>query len=489
MTESPTKKRGSAIDGILDKMFSGADIRGALHSMHTDFPVVKTGNPVETVSPIIEIEPVVVAVPDSIIDPVIIKQPPVVALSKESTPLDRLTVSPSDSETVRRSFRNTVTQQDSNTVMQSYANTVIPSNAQAVLEVDPQTVSYPKTAPQTVLGYIPLDVLNLAYNQACVLEYLINNTSGITNARSISDSTHITIPSVREALQRLVVKGFMAKPVTVKSAAYQGFSYVLNKSLCDHFLNAGGLSQENYKRHQTIPQTVLGSDSLTATPYNSLTDHSSNSLLESKNLTTTSLRQTVSQSNGGTITPSDTQALTPSNGSTIRRSEGFILTGGIGAYWEEEGLGEGQAQKWCSQFEVDPEQMRMQLDWARFDLETNGRRGEVKKDPVSWFFGHLRTTGGCFPRPIDYKSPIELRAEALQMQKDRDRVARYQMEAAEFENRFQAFIADPESDLYRKLIAQLSGFAAEQLKEGDRQAAEIELRDLFDKSCRGNNAT
>jgi hypothetical protein len=280
-------------------------------------------------------------------------------------------------------------------------------------------------------------------------------------------------------MSRLVAKGFMHPPVTVKNAAFQGFSYVLNKTLCDHFLAAGGLSQQNYREHsqtryQTVPQTVRESDRLTVSLLNRQTTHSSSGFEDLKP-TTTSGHQTASPSEGRTISPSDSDTLKRSDLQSIKPSEGFILTGAVGAYWEEEGLGEGQAQKWCQQFEVEPEQMRQQLEWARFDLENNGRRGEVKKDTVSWFFGHLRQTSGCFPRPINYKSPAEIRAEAIEQDLAREKEVRERLAAAEAELSFQKILADPTGNDYQVLLSQVDSFA----RDMGGKALETALREVF----------
>jgi len=425
--------------------------------------------------------PVTVTIEEPAVEPVILKVPDEAAPSDRlsAPPLDGQTVTPLDRDTVTPFYSKTVARSHGDTVTPLDADTVTPSQAQNVSGQLHQTVSYTKTLHQTPMQYVPLDVLNLAYNQACVLECLIANTSGVTNARAISDHTHITIPSVREALLRLVAKGFMHKPVTVRDAAFQGFSYVLNKALCDHFINAGGLGQENYRNHQTPPETLRPSDSMTVRPTNGLTVHSSRESFQEEKTTTTSGRETVTGSDQETLKPSDSQTVIPSNGDTLRPSDGFILSGAVGAYWEGEGLGEGQAQKWCQQFEVDASQMRQQLDWARFDLETNNRRETVTKDTVSWFFGHLRKTAGCFPKPVNYKSPLEIRAEALQQQLERDKEAKALIEANEGESKFQAFLSNPESPLFVELFAQISSFAKEQYKDGQPMVAEIELRELF----------
>ena len=388
---------------------------------------------------------------------------------------DSITVKQLDSTTVLHSNGTTVTQSDSYTVRPPVYQTVGQSNSQTVRPLQPQTVAQYQTHHQTPMHYVPLEVLNLAYNQACVLEALIDNKTGLTNYRAISDQTHIGIPSVREALSRLVVKGFMHKPLTVKNAAFQGFSYILNKALCDHFIAAGGLGQENYKDHQTIQQTVRPSDNVTVTHTNGHTAHSSSEFIEDLKPATTLDYQSVQPSDSQTVRPSSNLPKSQSDAEYIRPSDGFILTGAVGAYWEEEGLGEGQARKWCLQFETAPEQMRQQLDWARFDLEANGRRKEVKKDTISWFFGHLRTTGGCFPRPVNYKSPAEIRAESIEKDMAQEQEAKARLLAAEAEQKFQRILANPESMEYVLLYNQVNSFA----KEEQGIILEHALRDIF----------
>jgi hypothetical protein len=119
--------------------------------------------------------------------------------------------------------------------------------------------------------------------------------------------------------------------------------------------------------------------------------------------------------------------------------------------------------------------MRQQLEWARFDLENNGRRSEVKKDTVSWFFGHLRQTSGCFPRPINYKSPAEIRAEAIEQDLAREKEAKVRLAAAEAERYFQNILADPAGKEYQRLLAQVDSFA----RDMGGKALETALRETF----------
>ena len=402
------------------------------------------------------------------------------------------TVTPLDSDTVRQSDRNTVTQFNRAAVKRLDGHTVSPSNptnnlvhaTETVSQPNYQTVSQPNY--QTVSAdRIPLEVLTLSYTQASILEFLIQ-AGGVTTARSISEATHIGIPSVRDAINRLIKRGFIAPPVAIRNSTFQGFSYILNPQMVTYFQDAGGLEQDTYRAYQTVsqppcqtvsyqaPQTVSQSNSQTVSPShsptvsqcNGNTAHSSSSL-ESQ-LTTTTNYQTVSQSDNPAITPSDR----------------FVLSGPAGIFWvEEEKLSEGQAQKWCQDFEVEPAQMRQQLAWAQFDLEANGRRAEVKKDTISWFFGHLRKTGGAFPRPVNYKSPAELRAEAMEADLEQERAAKERIRKAELEKRFQQILANPTGPEYQALYNQANGFS----RETGGEALIHALRDIFN-GAGGSNA-
>ena len=371
------------------------------------------------------------------------------------------TESRSVGQTVEQSDRLTATRSDSETVKQSGGKTVDRITGYTMSNSTPQTVSY-----QTV-HTVPLDVLTLPYNQAVILEYLIS-AAGITSARTISEATHIGIPSVRDAISRLVRRGFMHNPVTVKNAAFQGFSYVLNPVMVGHFQAIGGLEQNNYR-------TVSQSHSPTVNLSDSLTPYSSSK--EQTKLTTTN-QDTVSPSQAATDIRSNVKQsdITPSNSplSDISSAE-FILTGPTGIYWEGEGLQESQVRKWCEQFEVEPAQMKQQLEWARFDLVNNEKQTEVRKDIVSWFFGCLRQTGGCYPRPVNYRSPAEIRAEQMEEAARNMAECRTRQAAAERELAFQQILANPASDEYKMLINQVGEFA----REVGGPALEAALREVF----------
>lgn len=314
---------------------------------------------------------------------------------------------------------------------------------------------------------ISCEIRNLSYNQAAILEHLIRTeetTGGMTSVRTIAEDTKIGIPSTRDAISRLVRRGFIADPVTIRTANFQGFSYVLNKRLATQFMESGGLEQINHRsiRPSIIPrsngqlsnrglsnnQTVSLSDRVSANgltangeTVDSVTPFSSSNVIK---LPTTTQPETVRPF---TMAPSD------------NNQDKFIISGPVGMYWEEVGLLEGQAQTWCKQFDADPQQMKQQLEWARYDLINNGKINEVKKDPVSWFFGCLRQTGGCYPRPANYKSLTQLRAEAMEEELAKEKEAKERLRIAELEKRFQLIMDNPDGAEYRALFDKTDSFA------------------------------
>jgi len=493
-------KGKSGLDALFSKVFDDTSIKNAITSLHEDFeseqplPPPLPSPPAE--STIFSSQPVKQMTIQSDSLPSTIQPLDIPPLHNPQSAILPLDTPPSNSRLSNSDIA------DYSTVKQS---TIPPSN----IRPNDRHISHGDIYDHQT---IPQDIISMSYNQAAVFDYLIRN-DGVTNMRAISEATSVGIPSVKDAVSRLVRRGFMHNPVTIRTASYQGFSYILNKSAVDHFIEIGGLertkllpsSNRRLSHRQIEGKTkVQGSDSQPSNrpPLDGWIAHSSSSL--EKVSTTTEPGLTVGQL---TIPPLDNQLLvselirgevfdgrTLNNrtvdyptveypGTSSQSTEGFVLVGAIEAYWNEEGLQETQAQKWCKQFEVEPSQMRQQLEWARFDLEMNNRREEVKKDSISWFFGHLRKTGGCFPRPVNYKSPAELRAEALEMELAKEMEAKERLTAAEMERDFRQILSDPEGKEYQALLSKLNDFA----RGMTGTALETVLREEFLKSRGGVN--
>jgi hypothetical protein len=145
---------------------------------------------------------------------------------------------------------------------------------------------------------------------------------------------------------------------------------------------------------------------------------------------------------------------TPFSSSREKETTTSIITGPEMIYWEEIGLRHNQAQKWCEQFNINPDDLRQQLAWARWDLVNNGKETEVK-EPLNWFYVILRNTAGCYPPAKGYQSPVEIRAARLRAQIDAEVKARDELTTLEAEARFQAVLSDPGGVEYQNLLSGL----------------------------------
>ena len=88
-------------------------------------------------------------------------------------------------------------------------------------------------------------------------------------------------------------------------------------------------------------------------------------------------------------------------------------------------------------------------------------------------------TGGIYPRPSNYRSAEELRAEAMQHQHESDLSAQAKIVEIEFENSLQSFLADTAAPLYQELLGRVNSFALEQLRTGEGKAEETGLDALL----------
>lgn len=367
---------------------------------------------------------------------------------------DGYSASPSDGLSTLQPTSQPVIQPVSQTVSQSdgqlFGRSDVPTVSQTVVQPFNQTVSqtvrqnYP--AADTMMFADP--VRGLTRSQCLVLLYLIQQP-GITQRPAISEYTGVPFGTVKDALALLFKKGFISKPQYYVCGDYRGISYVINRSLCDDFLRKRG-AEFNQTVGQPVNQTVIRTVSQTVVVPDGYSDgqtvpFSSKVFKEDLNLTTNS----------------DVVGLL--NDPELR-------------FWKGEGVSEKQVQNWMAEFQMSQEEIILSMRYGRFDIL---ERGDVQNS-ANWFYKIL-TRNGFYPKPANYRSLIEIKAAALKQQQEQDRAAMAQLVEAEFETKFQAFLLEQTAPLYEELLAQISGFAKEQIKEGDSQAAEIELKDLFKK--------
>ena len=346
----------------------------------------------------------------------------------------------SDGFSTRQSDVQTDFHTDSHTFRQSIGQLFRQSDDQTVSQTAIQTVKHPVV--DTMLFSDP--IRGLTRSQCLVLLFLIQQP-GITQRPAISEHTGVPFGTVKDALSLLFKKGFISKPHYYVNGDYRGISYVINRSLCDDFLRKRGPDF-----NQTVSQTI---------------------------------NKTVSQTVSQTVIISDghSDSQTVAFSSKVFKEDLNLTTTGSGIFedpelkfWKGEGVTEKQVQNWMTEFQLSHDEIVMSLRYGRFDIL---ERGDVNNS-ANWFYKIL-TRNGFYPKPANYRSLSEIKAEALLQQQERDREAKAKIEAVEFEAKFQAFLEDSDSPLFKELFDKIGSFAKDQFKDGERMAAEIALKDLF----------
>jgi len=307
----------------------------------------------------------------------------------------------------------------------------------------------------------------LSKDQGRILVYLYEVAQGCSNVDTIRKELAIDSHTVRESLLVLVTEGYLYLLDKKRDSRFNpaGFSYRMNNYLCSRYAARARRGGWDQSQDQPSDASVW---------------RSKGSSLASQSLTLSSI---MSKSKVAPAVQKESPAPAVIPAAVIKEKEAPaaepLLSAAVGTYWEKEGVEDSLALKWCSTFGVKPDQMHQQLEWARFDLETNKRRETIKKDVISWFYDRLMITGGIYPRPANYRTTEELPAETMQHQHESDLSAQAKNVEIEFESSLRAFLADPEAPLYRELLARVNSFALEHLKAGQGSTEEIGLDALF----------
>jgi hypothetical protein len=144
-------------------------------------------------------------------------------------------------------------------------------------------------------------------------------------------------------------------------------------------------------------------------------------------------------------------------------------------YWKEKGVNTRQVEKWAEEFAMEIELVLQSLKHCRYEMIVLNHEEEKKiENPVNWFYRIMQRTG-LYPRPADYKTMADIRAETMERAAKEMADARVRQVTAEKELAFQKLLHAPESAEYQALYDQVSSFA----KDEGNEALEFALRDVF----------
>ncbi|MEI6209739.1 MAG: hypothetical protein WCP20_23385 [Desulfuromonadales bacterium] len=326
-------------------------------------------------------------------------------------------------------------QTGSDTSLHSGTETYKPSHIPSGIQPGLDTGMYANINPELWYPFSP--------HQGAVLLYLIE-CGGRSNKLHIVKDTGVPYGTVQRTVALLGKKGYITNIQRYYNHKQRGFTFSINQQQCAEFYTRlkgkSGIQPTIYTNIETSIQTGVK-----VKPYSDIqTDVYS--------------AQQV-----------------PFSSSRSKETTTTVFTGPEMAYWEEQGLHERQTQKWCEEFTIEPAELRQQLAWARWDLVNNGKEAEVKKDAISWFYGVLKRSAGCYPRPKDYQTPIQIRTRMLKEQLEEENQARAELVTLEEEGRFRAVLADPEGDEYQQLLASLPNA----MRDMKGRALESVLRERF----------
>ena len=303
--------------------------------------------------------------------------------------------------------------------------------------------------------------------QGRILLYLIN-AGGRTKRENIANDTGISLATVKYSLRVFVKDGYISPTVLDVNHTVRGFSYNINYQRCNEYtarIYGRGLSEPakhpanepvHWPDHRPVIKPVHGP---VGYPVHEPVNGSVAPFSSSKDLKLTTTTKTEAESETAENPTADKAGIL--NEPELR-------------FWAAEGVTEKQVRKWMDEFQMTEDEMKVSLRYARFDIL---ERNDVQ-NASNWFY-KIVARNSFYPCPPNYRSPLELRAEAVKQQQERDSEAKKQVEQAGFESSFQAFLADPDTPLYQELFAQISSFSKEQFKAGERMEAEIELKELF----------
>jgi len=264
--------------------------------------------------------------------------------------------------------------------------------------------------------------------QGRVLLYLIE-AGGFANRQNIALDINVNVATVKYTL-RLLAKDEYIGNIRICMSPRQGFSYNINPQKCNEFYERiKGYSANKPTHWPTIKPTHVS----------------------------------FSQS-----------ANDPFISSSSIKTNTTILSVPEMLYWADIGLQDRHAMTWSKEFDITTEELRQQLAWARWDIIEN-RKGETVENPVNWFYGVLRRTGGCYQRPENYLSPAERRLRDIEAESKRLEETRQKLQQAELDLEFQQILEDPGGDEYQHLFAQLTDFE----KQQKGKVLEMGLRRIF----------
>ena len=283
--------------------------------------------------------------------------------------------------------------------------------------------------------------LPLNEKQGKILLYLYDYGQGLTNMDIIVAETIVAYGTARKAIDVLVKEGYIINKQQHNGHAFRGFEYTLNNHLCSLYVT-------RIKEEQATEQASRQPQ-----------------WQQNKQATERASGQANKQANGPISSRFLEKDLEPTTSKT------GVLEDPELRFWRGEGVTEKQVQTWMNEFQMSQDEIVISLRYGRFDIL---EKGDTVQNPANWFY-KIMCKNGFYPRPANYRSLAEIRAEALEQDLSREKEIKQRLAVAEAERAFQSIFSDPECTEYKELFGRVNGFAQE---EGGI-ALETAMREAF----------
>ena len=258
-------------------------------------------------------------------------------------------------------------------------NTVTDNKTNPVTGHNISPVTHPGTDNRTHTTYISpkqrvsSPVWAISRQQAKILWYLIQ-AGGLTQREEIAINTGVPFGTVKNVLSGLHRDGFISKPKPYIDRAFRGFSYELNRHLCEEFMADRGetVFQEDGNDNRMHPgiRPVINpvTRPFNSPAYNPVTGHNTNPVTHPEIFPNSSSLESIS-------TTRENQDL-----------EHALKTDPDLEWWRQKGLAVKQIESWMETGNCSATNILQSLRHFAFEMVRARPRRENGKGPQQLFF-------------------------------------------------------------------------------------------------------
>lgn len=268
----------------------------------------------------------------------------------------------------------------------------------------------------------------------------------------------MTASNVRNRLKSLVNKGYIGKPCSVNDGISQGSTCSVNIVKCLKIFGPSGLVVDEHVGNRSFaPELHRSSD-----PESKRLRDPEHSLYSSSGFNKT------------TTTKTDIDLSDPEL-----------------SFWLDHGLTEKTVKNVMNDCNITEFAVMASFKHAAFDMVVNKRIEKIKlKNPINYFFAVMKKTG-FYPKPVNYKSHLQILIEQEEAEKQRLVLeTRYyenlirEKHDARINRDLKRILADPEGELYNKCFSKLPGIRKDKFKDPSvRRGAlfEMDMKIAYEK--------